>query len=323
VFYLERADSLLRKGGSAERALADLDQAIKLKPGLAIAHSRRAVALTLTKAPGEPLAEAEEGVRLDPKSAEARVTRGMIGLAAAQRERAAADFDEAIRLDPKHAEAYEARGLLRRANGDLDGAVRDFGEAIRLDPGMVVPMCSAVAYFASVARTTRRSTTSRSRSATRPCRRASTSSVRKATRSSAGCRKRSTISASRAGSIRGCQPQAKAMRASRRRSRRAAGRSRREIPEFGAQSRIRPDIPAKSSLQARFVRVSAIAFTFRWYFPAISACWHRFHNLVKALSGPICVARADCEIGDSTRTADFDAQYWKRTRKQKGRRPGF
>ncbi len=38
------------------------------------------------------------------------------------------------------------------------------------------------------------------------------------------------------------------------------------------------DSPVISSLQARFV--PATAFTFRWHFPAVSACCYRLHNLV-------------------------------------------
>jgi hypothetical protein len=132
-------------------------------------------------------------------------------------------------------EAYEARGILRRANGDRDGAIRDFGEAIRLDPRMVGP-CAARRHVSRAWRARQGARRLHARDTRRAdCRQASTSSLRQATRSSAGCRKRSTISASRAGSIRGCQTRMKAMRALRRRSRRAAGRSRPEIPEFGAQ----------------------------------------------------------------------------------------
>lgn len=83
----------------AERAIVDLDQAIRLDPG-------------------------------DPR---ALTVRGSLWRAKRGLDLAIADLDRAIAIDPTSASAFHERGLIRYAQGALDRAVADFGEAIRLD----------------------------------------------------------------------------------------------------------------------------------------------------------------------------------------------
>lgn len=84
-------------------AIADLDAAIRIAPGIAALHRNRA------------------GRHQDAR-------------------RTIADLDEAIRLDPNYAVAWSDRGDAYASLKRFDLAIRDFNEAIRLAPGFVHPM---------------------------------------------------------------------------------------------------------------------------------------------------------------------------------------
>jgi hypothetical protein len=75
---------------------------------LAIAHGRRAVALTLMKAHGEPLAEAEEGVR-----------RGGMFRERGAHDKVLDDFTIAIRNAPMQAGLYVERAQSHEKLGRL------------------------------------------------------------------------------------------------------------------------------------------------------------------------------------------------------------
>jgi tetratricopeptide (TPR) repeat protein len=101
-FYIDKGEAQ-RKGRMVayfDRAVADYDQAVRLKPSDADFYSYRGLAF------------------------------GMKGDFA----RAIADYDEAIRLDPKSSNAFEDRGRVEMKKGDIDRSIADFEESLKLDP---------------------------------------------------------------------------------------------------------------------------------------------------------------------------------------------
>jgi tetratricopeptide (TPR) repeat protein len=78
-----------------DRAIADFDEAIRLKPDFVSTLNNWANTFYV---------------------------KGQFG-------RAIADFDEAIRLNPKFAEAYGNRGNIYRKRGIIDQAIRDYDKA--------------------------------------------------------------------------------------------------------------------------------------------------------------------------------------------------
>jgi len=120
--------------GDYERAIADLNEAIRLDPKSAVAYNNRGSAYAFQGDIDRAIADFSEAIRLDPKFAAAYNNRGFAYLNQGRTDRAIADFDEAIRLDSKFADAYSNRGKLYQMQGNNDRAIADLSEAIRLDP---------------------------------------------------------------------------------------------------------------------------------------------------------------------------------------------
>lgn len=103
-------------------------------PTLPTAYTHRAWALQASGDLERALADLDEALRLDPENEEARSTRGTIHLLRGDHARARADLDEAVRLRPESSAAWNNRGLVRLDQGDPAGAREDFTRAIELSP---------------------------------------------------------------------------------------------------------------------------------------------------------------------------------------------
>jgi tetratricopeptide (TPR) repeat protein len=80
------------------------------------------------------LADLDEAVRLDPKDVETRRVRGFLRLMLGAYGRAVAELSEAIALDPDDLSLVVGRGLARARNRDDDGAITDCGNAVQKKP---------------------------------------------------------------------------------------------------------------------------------------------------------------------------------------------
>jgi tetratricopeptide (TPR) repeat protein len=110
--------------GQPDRAIEDLDQAIRLNPNDAMAFNSRGNA-HFSK--GGNMAR-ENGMCLGayrPASCASAI---------AQYDRAIEDYDQAIRLNPNNALAFFSRGRAYANKGQLDRAIEDYDRAIRLNP---------------------------------------------------------------------------------------------------------------------------------------------------------------------------------------------
>jgi lipoprotein NlpI len=123
-----------RDKGDLDRALADLNQAIRLDPKFALAYNNRGLAWEDKGELDRALADYNEAIRLDPKLALPYVNQGLVSHRRGELDRALADYDEAIRLDSKFAQAYYNRARAWRDKGELDRALADYTEALELNP---------------------------------------------------------------------------------------------------------------------------------------------------------------------------------------------
>ena len=95
----------------------------------------------LQQFPDRALADLNESIRLDSTYALAFFARGDLYKTRGDLARAMADMNESLRLDPNYALAYFTRGRLSYMTGNNPAAVEDFTKSIKLDAE------DATAYF--------------------------------------------------------------------------------------------------------------------------------------------------------------------------------
>jgi tetratricopeptide (TPR) repeat protein len=133
AFYSNRAASYHAQG-DIDRAIADLNEAIRLDPTLAMAHNNRGAAYNEQGDNVRAIADYNEAIKLDPKLPLSWNNRGNAYNDVGKPDQAIADYNEAIKLDPKFAMAYQNRASAWHDKGDNDRAIADFSTAIKLDP---------------------------------------------------------------------------------------------------------------------------------------------------------------------------------------------
>jgi Flp pilus assembly protein TadD len=133
--YRERGLAYRRKD-DLELAIADYSVAIRLDPNYTVAYLDRSSAYVAKGDFAPAIADAGEAIRLSPNNGAARNLRGFAYKMAGDPERALPDLNEAIRLAPTLPAGYANRGDIYRQKGDLDRAIEDLDEALRLDPSI-------------------------------------------------------------------------------------------------------------------------------------------------------------------------------------------
>jgi tetratricopeptide (TPR) repeat protein len=132
--FLNRGLAYFSKG-EYDAAIADIDQAINLRPH-SIYYVNRAAAYMRKGAYDRAIADDDQAIVLDPKFATAFDKRGDAYNAKGAYDRAIADYGQAIALDPKNAGYYKDRGSAYHRKGAYDQAIADFDQALKLDPDL-------------------------------------------------------------------------------------------------------------------------------------------------------------------------------------------
>ena len=105
---------------------------------LAAAYCNRGYGLTEQRNFERALADLDEALRLDPRYACALTNRGRVHALKGDLDRAIADYDVALRIDPAFALAYNNRGDAYFNKGDIDRALTDFSSAIEHNPRLAI-----------------------------------------------------------------------------------------------------------------------------------------------------------------------------------------
>jgi tetratricopeptide (TPR) repeat protein len=98
--YSNRGGAYIQKQDYT-RAIADLDEAIRIEPEIGFFYGNRAIAFFMK----------------------------------GDRQRAAVDFEEQVRLSPNAARSYSYRAIMFEKNGQREKAIADFTKAAQLEPG--------------------------------------------------------------------------------------------------------------------------------------------------------------------------------------------
>ena len=123
------------RDGNAAKALAGVDEAIRLKPDAAGAHAARGGLLRALGRHSEALTSYDQAVKLEPGHLTARTARGLMRMELEQFAEAEADFAAIIEAAPGSPDGYLLRGWLERRTGRFSEAERDLAEARARDPG--------------------------------------------------------------------------------------------------------------------------------------------------------------------------------------------
>jgi tetratricopeptide (TPR) repeat protein len=108
----------------SERALADLDAALRLDPRAMPALVLKAKLLNSAGRHDEAIVAANEAVRLAPNYSDARATRAAVLSASGKGAEAVADIDSAIAANPKSLDLYLSKANLLRKLGRRDDALK-------------------------------------------------------------------------------------------------------------------------------------------------------------------------------------------------------
>ncbi len=122
------------EAGALDAALADLDQAIRLRPDDAAALAARGQVHLSRSDQADALADLDAALRLDGANADFLVLRGHAHLVGGDTASAIADFSAALAARPNSANALNNRGLAYRKAGDLDRAIADYTAAVTMSP---------------------------------------------------------------------------------------------------------------------------------------------------------------------------------------------
>ena len=137
ALYHSRGKAYLAKNDN-DRAIADLDQTIRLDSTNASAYKDRGNAWKSKHEPDRALADYNEALKIDPKYTAPINNIGLLWGDKGDWAKAIAQYDQAIRLDPNFTIAYNNRGFAYLSKGDNDRAIADFDQAIKLDPKFVL-----------------------------------------------------------------------------------------------------------------------------------------------------------------------------------------
>ena len=113
---------------------SDLDKALELQPGYALANLGRARVFGSRGEFDKARPAVEAAIQKDPRLAEAYWLRGFLFQREGNLEKAEEDYETTIRFDPRHFTAWACRGTMRDMRGEVGPAMTDFKEALRLAP---------------------------------------------------------------------------------------------------------------------------------------------------------------------------------------------
>jgi tetratricopeptide (TPR) repeat protein len=117
--------------GDYEGAIADYNQAIKIKPDYATAYNNRGNAKHNLGDCEGAIADYNQYIKIKPDYADAYCSRGLEKSYLGDHQGAIADYNQAIKIEPDCADAYFFRGNAKAKLGDKKGAIADGNQSLQ------------------------------------------------------------------------------------------------------------------------------------------------------------------------------------------------
>ena len=138
--YIERGN-IYRDNGNVEGAVADFSDAIRIAPTEALAYAHRCWArAVIGRELALALADCDEALRLKPGVAIWLAERGLVRLRLDRVDDAIADFNAALAIDGRAYVALYGRGLAKLKAGDGAGGNADIAAAKAADANITTEM---------------------------------------------------------------------------------------------------------------------------------------------------------------------------------------
>ena len=131
TLYPKMVEGYIKRGnaynyiGEYDKAIADYDEAIKLKPNYAKLYYNRGNAYRDKVNFDKAIADYTKAIKLNPDYVDAYYNRGKIYDEINAYDKAIEDFSTVIKLEPEHADAYSCRTTLYRDKGEYDKVVEN------------------------------------------------------------------------------------------------------------------------------------------------------------------------------------------------------
>jgi tetratricopeptide (TPR) repeat protein len=135
--YRERAIDWSKKG-DLNKAIADLDQAVRLAPDDAQAYHDRGNAWGRKGDTDRALADFERALQIEPHDPGIFRDRALMWQRKGELDKALGDLDHAVRMSFTDPEVYTDRGAVWFEKGRYDRALADFDRAIKINPNLVI-----------------------------------------------------------------------------------------------------------------------------------------------------------------------------------------
>lgn len=139
--YVMRADIAINSHGDYQKALADMDEAIKLQPRYAGYFINRAYLRHQTDDYYGAMSDYDYAVQLDPLNAVALYNRALMRAEVHDYNRAIEDLNQVIALYPNDYRTLYNRAIVLKEKGDFKDALNDVNKVIKAYPDL------AAAYF--------------------------------------------------------------------------------------------------------------------------------------------------------------------------------
>ncbi len=138
LFYLRRGLAH-KKLEMYEKAIADYDKALQIRPGYAEAFNNRAMVWDLTGEYDKAIADYTEAIKADPSDAEYFNGRGVTWDNKGEYDKAMGDYRAAINLNPLYVDAHNNMGVTWQNMKEYYKALDCYGKAIAINPSYALP----------------------------------------------------------------------------------------------------------------------------------------------------------------------------------------